>query len=128
MRDGRQAIRGSTSPACPACPACFALPALPCLPCLPCLLCSVAAAEQCPQVNAKLDGCNVKLSEPMPTLAPPIGARPFMVLGVSRAGLVGWAGAEGGAPGGRKQCHAAPTSAAALGEQLAEATASTPDS
>ena len=111
VRDGRQAIRGSTSPACPAC-----------------LPCPVAAAEQCPQVNAKLDGCNVKLSEPMPTLAPPIGARPFMVLGVSRAGLVGWAGAEGGAPGGRKQCHAAPTSAAALGEQLAEATASTPDS
>lgn len=33
------------------------------------------------KVNAKLDGCNVKLAEPMPSLAPPIGARPFMVFG-----------------------------------------------
>ncbi|PRW57108.1 argonaute 1 [Chlorella sorokiniana] len=33
------------------------------------------------KVNAKLDGCNVRLSEGMPQLAPPIGARPFMVFG-----------------------------------------------
>ncbi|EFN55085.1 hypothetical protein CHLNCDRAFT_134979 [Chlorella variabilis] len=33
------------------------------------------------KMNAKLDGCNVKLAEPMATLAPPFGPRPFMVLG-----------------------------------------------
>ncbi|KAL4452075.1 hypothetical protein ABPG75_007737 [Micractinium tetrahymenae] len=33
------------------------------------------------KVNHKLDGCNVRLTENMAQLAPPIGARPFMVFG-----------------------------------------------
>lgn len=33
--------------------------------------------------------CNVRLSEGMPQLAPPIGARPFMVFGVRRVGREG---------------------------------------
>ncbi|PSC71066.1 argonaute 1 isoform B [Micractinium conductrix] len=33
------------------------------------------------KVNAKLDGCNVRLADAMPTLAPPIGSRPFMIFG-----------------------------------------------
>jgi hypothetical protein len=35
-----------------------------------------------PQVNAKLDGCNVRLAETIGQVAPPIGPRPFMIFGV----------------------------------------------
>lgn len=33
------------------------------------------------KVNHKLDGCNVRLTDNMAQLAPPIGARPFMIFG-----------------------------------------------
>lgn len=66
------------------------------------------------KVNAKLDGCNVKLVEPIATLAPPIGPRPFMVFGVRAAGEQGWwpglgvmHGVQGGGLGGQKQATAA---------------------
>lgn len=49
-----------------------------CGACPPCADCANVAMK----MNAKLDGCNVKLAEPMATLAPPFGPRPFMVLGV----------------------------------------------
>ncbi len=33
------------------------------------------------KINHKLDGCNVRLTDNMAQLAPPIGARPFMIFG-----------------------------------------------